>query len=321
MKKTLLSILFLSAALGSANGQVVFGFGFDGTDQAMDAAGWSRTNQSNPATTVVWGNADYDVPLPANQAIFGGTSPQGQTGGVNSFAVVNYASTGVFDPEEDDYVGSGNISNWLITPAITVANGDVVSFYTRKGTDGANDYADRLELRMSTAATHTNPSGGATDVGSFTTVGVTVNPTLATGFVYPKTWTKYSFTVSGLSGATAVKFAFRYFVTNGGPEGSNSDIIGIDTFSVDRTLSTNDFLANNFSIYPNPTTGIINVNSKNNTAINSIQVTDLNGRVVKTLARDGVHETQVNITDLTSGMYFLNVQTDLGSGSSKIIKN
>jgi len=35
----------------SANGQVVFGFGFDGTDQAMDAAGWSRTNQSNKKIT------------------------------------------------------------------------------------------------------------------------------------------------------------------------------------------------------------------------------------------------------------------------------
>lgn len=123
------------------------------------------------------------------------------------------------------------ISNWLITPDITVQNGDIVTFYSRKGTDGTTDYPDRLELRMSSGAT-VLPSGGSAGVGSFTTVCLTINPALAAGFVYPKTWTQYSYTVSGLSGLTPVKFAFRYYVTNGGPSGANSDIIGIDTFSV-----------------------------------------------------------------------------------------
>jgi hypothetical protein len=42
-----------------------------------------------------------------------------------------------------------------------------------------------------------------------------------------------------------VRFAFRYYVTDGGPSGSNSDLIGIDTFSIDRpTLSTNDVALN-----------------------------------------------------------------------------
>lgn len=56
-------------------------------------------------------------------------------------------------------------------------------------------------------------------------------------------------------------------------------------------------------------------------AINTIQITDLNGRVVKNVNAKGVSETQINISDLTTGMYFLNVQTDSGSGTTKIIKN
>ena len=37
-------------------------------------------------------------------------------------------------------------------------------------------------------------------------------------------------TVSGLAGPTQGRLAFRYFVTNGGPTGLNSNYFGIDTF-------------------------------------------------------------------------------------------
>ncbi|MBA9074814.1 hypothetical protein GGR22_002987 [Flavobacterium gossypii] len=307
MKKTLLSVFLLSVS-GFVNAQTVYSFGFSGTTAEMETAGWMRTNQSNPITTALWTIASY-TPVtvnttvtpaiqgnPFNDRVYtnGEVSPvpNGQSGGPNSFALVNFRST----------TGAGTISNWLISPVVTVQNGDVVSFWSRKGTSATDDYLDRLELRMSTAATH-------------------VNPTLAAGFVYPKVWTQYSFTVSGLSGPTAVKFGFRYFVTNGGPSGANSDLIGIDTFDVNRALSTDDFFANNFSVYPNPSMGIVNLAGKNNMAINTIQITDLNGRVVKNVNTKGVSETQINISDLTTGMYFLNVQTDSGYGTTKIIKN
>ncbi len=326
MKKTLL-FLFLVSTSGIANAQNVFNFGFSGTTTEMETAGWVRTNQSSPSTTTLWTVASYTpvtVNLAATPPVQGNPFndreyatgevspvPNGQAGGGNSFALVNFTST----------TGAGNISNWLISPVVTVENGDVVSFWSRKGTSGTTDYADRLELRMSTATTHTNPTGGATNLGSFTTLGVSVNPNLATGFVYPKVWTKYSFTVAGLTGPTAVKFAFRYFVTNGGPSGANSDIIGIDTFEVSRVLSRDDFFANNFSMYPNPSTGIVNLAGKNNMAINTIQLTDLNGRVVRNINANGVSETQINISDLTTGVYFLNVQTDSGTGTTKVVKN
>lgn len=307
MKKTLLSLL-LVPFFGMAQNQYSFGF-----DTALTAAGYQTTNQSGAATTALWNKASFTLPLAG--PIFGSgninTIPVGQAGGNNSFAIVNFNST----------TGANTISNWLITPDITVENGDVVSFYTRKGTDGTTDFPDRLELRMSTAAPTVLPTGGPTGLGSFTILGTSVNPTLVAGFVYPKTWTQYTYTVSGLTGPTVVKFGFRYFVTNGGPSGANSDIIGIDTFSVDRTLGTSDFFAKNFSVYPNPSTGIVNVASKNNNAIDAIQLTDLNGRVIKNISANGVSDTQINISDLTSGVYFLNIKTEVGSGTTKVVKN
>lgn len=140
---------------------------------------------------------------------------------------------------------------------------------------------------------------------------------------------KYDFTASTLT----------YYVNNvqkhtgaiiGTTTGVDKLFFGYDNygsgFSIDNivatsNLGTSDFFATNFSAYPNPSTGIVNLASKNNTAINAVQITDLNGRVVRNTNTNGVSETQINISDLTTGMYFLNVQTDSGSGTTKIIKN
>ncbi len=322
MKKILLLILI--PVLGMSQNQ--FSFGFDGTTAAMVTAGWTQTNQStSPSTTALWSNATYTAVVvngtvtPANafgnQTYADGQTspiPNGQAGGANSFALVNFAST------TSTASTGATISNWLITPTITVQNGDVVSFFSRKGTSGTTDYADRLELRMSSLATHVNPSTGPTDVGSFTTLCTSVNPSLLTGFVYPKTWTQYSYTVAGLSAVTPVKFAFRYHVTNGGTNGANSDIIGLDTFSVDRTLSTDSFFNNNFSIYPNPVVDIINISSLNNTEISKVAITDINGRIVKEVI-SSVNNFSVN--ELNAGIYFLKIFTKEGTGTSKFVKN
>ena len=309
-------------AMASVNAQESIYFsGFDGSNANMDAEGWIRTNQSSPSTTTTWGNGAWVPPIAS--PLFGGTTPVGQEGGLNSFAFVNYSSTGTVSPT-GTLVGTGTISNWFITPEIPVKDGDIVSFWTRKGTESTSpnaDFADRLEFRMSTAATTVVPSGGSAGLGSFTTLGLSVNPNLLTGFVYPKVWTKYTYVVSGVPTETLVRFAFRYFVTNAGPEGLNSDMIGIDSFGVDRTLSTNDFFAKNFSMYPNPANGIVTLSAKNNTAINSVQITDLNGRIVKNSNTNGISEAQINISDLNTGMYFVTVKTDAGSGTKKKKKN
>ncbi len=89
-------------------------------------------------------------------------------------------------------------------------------------------YPDRLEMRLSTAGASTNVGTTATSVGDFTTVLVEVNPTLAAGG-YPEVWTQYTATLSGIPGGATGRIAWRYFVTDAGPTGANSDYIGIDT--------------------------------------------------------------------------------------------
>ncbi len=125
--------------------------------------------------------------------------------------------------------GSGTISDWAITPTRTYENGDTFSFYTRTGTDST--FADRLQIRMSTNGSSTNVGVTAESVGDFTDLLLDINSTLV-GDGYPQTWTQYVITVSGLGGPTIGRIAFRYYVTDGGPDGSNSNLIGIDTLQI-----------------------------------------------------------------------------------------
>jgi hypothetical protein len=199
---------FARTALVAAALSLSFGASAASLSEGFDIAppaGWTTVNSSQPLGTTSW--------FQGNPAVF--TAFSGED---NSYIGVNFNSGG----------GVAAISNWLITPTLSFDNGDVVSFYTRATT--GSTYPDRLELRFSDVG-GTNVGATATSVGSFTTLLLEINPTLATGG-YPEEWTMFSATISGLSGATDGAIAFRYVVSNGGPFGANSDYIGIDSFSI-----------------------------------------------------------------------------------------
>ena len=324
MKKLLYFVMVLPFA---ALAQNQYNYGFSGTTADMTAAGWVRTNQSTSPSTTLWTVASYaavtvsatQTALPfSTQAYTTGQScpaPSGQAGGTNSFALVNYTST------SSTATSGATISNWLISPIITVQNGDVITFYSRickYSATNAASYADNLQLRMSTnGGFTTDPTTGPADTGDYSEVLVEINPNFNLTS-YPATWTQYSYTVTGLDTPTECKFAFRYYVTNGGLNGSNSDIIGIDTFSVDRPLATNDFFKGNFSVYPNPATTVLTIANRNNLDITSAVITDVNGRVVN---QTSGAVSQINIADLTAGVYFLKVTTTQGVGTTRVVKN
>jgi hypothetical protein len=76
-----------------------------------------------------------------------------------------------------------------------------------------------------------------------------------------------------------------------------------------------------FAVYPNPATTVVNVSNKNNAAITSISITDLNGRVVKQTSFDNVATVQVNVSELSAGAYMMNISSNEGTTTKKIIKN
>jgi subtilisin-like proprotein convertase family protein len=186
--------------------------GFDAITTLVPG-GWVMQNNSNPMGTAGWFQGDTTV----------FTS---QSGAPDSYIAANFNNT----------TDTGTISNWLLTPPVTLQNGAQFSFWTRTTT---GTFPDRLQVRMSTNGSSSNVGTTATSVGDFTTLLLDLNPTYTTTG-YPNVWTNFTVTISGLGGPATGRLAFHYFVESGGPEGVNSDYIGIDAvqYSCDGGLPT-----------------------------------------------------------------------------------
>lgn len=86
-----------------------------------------------------------------------------------------------------------------------------------------------------------------------------------------------------------------------------------------QSLGTNDYaIDQSVSIYPNPSKG--NVLVQANGIIKSLQLFDIQGRVLETRATNE-KELNVDISKYSNGVYFLKVLTDVGIKTEKLIKN
>ena len=87
------------------------------------------------------------------------------------------------------------------------------------------------------------------------------------------------------------------------------------------TLSNEEFsLDNSLALYPNPSNGIINIKN-NGITLEAVSITDINGRTIKTVDLNG---TKANASidmsaELSSGLYFVSILSDVGSVTKKLI--
>jgi hypothetical protein len=181
----------------------------EGFDNVSNLAGWQQRNLSSPIGL----NPNW---VQGNTTVF-----PAHLGPADSYIAANFNATS----------GANTISSWLISPVQgDLTSTDELSFWTRASPDDL--YPDRLEVRLSTNGS-CDPGTSNTSVGDFTKVLTTVNPNQVRSG-YPTIWAKYTISLADFVIGRDVAsgcFAFRYHVTNGGPSGSNSDYIGIDTVS------------------------------------------------------------------------------------------
>ena len=84
-------------------------------------------------------------------------------------------------------------------------------------------------MRLSTNGGSSNVGATDTSVGDFTTLLLSINPTLDIGG-YPTAWTQFTVNLNGvLGGPISGRLAFRYFVSK---TDENGNYIGIDTVRV-----------------------------------------------------------------------------------------
>ena len=98
---------------------------------------------------------------------------------------------------------------------------------------------------------------------------------------------------------------------------ANDGTTGIELWKYqDASLSTNDFeLQNSISLFPNPTATNFTIESK--FQLYQISIIDLQGKTVKSFSKN---LEVYNIEDLTSGIYLINIKTEQGKTTKKLIK-
>ena len=278
-KITLLAAFFVAFTM---NAQLL-NEGFDDITTLVD---YTVLNVSDiPNTDFFQGNTDVFI---------------AHSGENDSFLATNFEAT-----------SGSTIDLYIILPALELENGDELTFYTRAPLGSI--YPDRLEVRIDPDGSGENPTSENT--GSYTELLLEINPSLLPGG-YPEVWALQTVIVSGLTGPTTTRLAFRYWVTDGGSQGENSDYIGIDTLEINGILSVSDESFNNFNYHITNNQLVINAN----TSLKNIELYNLLGQEVFSKSLSNTNET-INIASLETGVYVAKVSINGKSKSFKIVKN
>ena len=285
--------LILSACIASLSGNAYAQSFVEEFEDAsvLTGAGWDIINRSNPVGNLSWFQGSSTFPV------------YSQVGHI----AANFNSTG----------STGTISTWLIAPVRTLNNGDQIIFYTvTKGS-----YADRMQICLSQNGASSNVGTTETSVGDFSTLIYDINPTYAVS-QYPASWTKFTFTLSGLpGGGVSGRFAFRYFVENGGASGANSNYIGIDSLAYVSIVNGmhEQNISSQITVSPNPAADNITLSFGSASAgERTISITDIVGRKVY----EGVFTANtfsIDVAELNAGTYFLTSKGEDGVGTKRLV--
>lgn len=87
-------------------------------------------------------------------------------------------------------------------------------------------------------------------------------------------------------------------------------------YGLTQILSSDSFVLENFNIYPNPTSDVLNISLDNDLILQEVIIYNSLGQIVKKS-----NKTKIDVSSLSEGMYHAEVKTNKGKASKKIIIN
>lgn len=131
--------------------------------------------------------------------------------------------------------------------------------------------------------------------------------------------------ISGLGVNANDTFQLRFEVGTDGCNGTVGWYLDeVYLYSCSTALSVDSFsaLETSLSVFPNPSNGVFVLNNTNKLDLESAQVYDMNGRLIKTInLNSNIEKTQIDLKALSNGMYFMKVNSLSTSKTFKLIKN
>lgn len=236
-----------------------------------------EANESIDCWTIIDNDGDgygwYNV-----SQVFSQAPTHGGTGAMGSASYINN-------------IGALNPDNYLITPQLIIpSEGATLNFYV--GAVDAGYYTENYSVLVSTTGT---------EVADFTN-------TIYEGALTTPNFALKSFDLSAFAGQNiyvAIRHHDSYdvywMVIDDFEVIAGQHVVGIDNVNA------------NVELYPNPTTGILNINAE---GLQEVNVVDLSGRVVMSQKNSNV----VDMSELANGVYFVRVITNNGVSTQKIVK-
>src|SRR5690554_743599 len=85
-------------------------------------------------------------------------------------------------------------------------------------------------------------------------------------------------------------------------------------YDLSGVLSSDKFTQANFTIYPNPATDVLNIELQDNVILENVTIYNNLGQKIKT-----VKQNTIDVSTLAKGLYFVEVTTNQGKASKKVI--
>lgn len=297
MRKKLLTGAVLLASFVAANAQTtLFEENWDGTGPGV--SGWTLNNVDGLTPY-----AEENDPLPGLITdawnVLSLADIQGAVSETYEYPAAATGMAGNIIASNSWYTPAGTANDWLISPAITIPADATTASLTFAATSmGAEAYLEDYEVNISTT---TNA------IASFTLLQNVPNELNTGNF--------RTISLNDYTGET-IYIAFRNI-------GNDQYVMLLDNIKVvsDGTAGLNESLASKFTMYPNPAQNVVNLGSNENILISGVSIVDINGRVVKSGNYDGLSNVQINTSDLSAGVYMLNIVSDKGITTKKLMKN
>jgi len=138
---------------------------FDSMQRVIDA-GWKGVNLSNPLGETSWQQGSYIVNATKGGPFVSSIASHSYKASANEHAFVPYTCG----------AGLSFLNCWLISPELSMKNGDVISFWTT--TSPTVSYPDRMQVWLNPNNASTNVGRSDAETGDFTVKLVDINPTL-----------------------------------------------------------------------------------------------------------------------------------------------
>jgi len=114
-------------------------------------------------------------------------------------------------------------------------------------------------------------------------------------------------------------YPFTYLITTEGTSKTLTitNYFGDEAIYGNEMLSTLNFSISLFTIYPNPVRNSFKIVYKNNLKVKTVNIYDVLGKLVLEEKED---VNQIDVSNLSNGLFFIKIETDKGNSTKKIIK-